>query len=147
MREHPFMSKQVPHQASDDDLYQLSQEELGEIVKALQAEIGRLKEIINLDSKTSSKPPSQDIIKKSKKKQSTQYSSLDEPRRKPGGQPGHPGKTRKGFGRVDRIEILRPQVCRHCGGTHLKSDIKNVEIQQVAQLVTKPIEIVEYHRH
>ncbi|MEW6499431.1 MAG: IS66 family transposase, partial [Cyanobacteriota bacterium] len=49
--------------------------------------------------------------------------------------------------RIDRIEILRPQVCQHCGGTHLRSDIENVEIQQVAQLVAKPIEIVEYHRH
>jgi hypothetical protein len=46
-----------------------------------------------------------------------------------------------GFGRVDRISILRPQVCQHCGGTHLTSKMENVEIQQVAQLVANPIEI------
>ena len=87
------MSKQEPPKPSDDDLYQLSKEELVEIIKVLQAEIVRLKEILNLDSKTSSKPPSQDIIKKSEKKQSTQDSSPDEAKRKPGGQPGHSGKT------------------------------------------------------
>ena len=141
------MSKQEPPKPSDDDLYQLSKEELVEIIKVLQAEIGQLKEILNLDSKTSSKPPSQDLIKKSEKKQSTQDSSPDEAKRKPGGQPGHEGKTRKGFGRVDRISILRPQVCQHCGGIHLTSKIENVQIQQVAQLVANPIEIVEYHRH
>ena len=139
------MNKQVPPQQSDDDLYQLSKEELVEIIKALQAEIVRLKEIQNLDSKTSSKPPSQDIIKKSEKKKST--SDTEETKRKPGGQPGHEGKTRKGFGRVDRIEILNPEVCPHCGGKHFATNIEKVEVQQVAQLVSNPIEIVEYHRH
>ncbi len=99
------MSKKVrPHQ-SNDELYQLSKEELVEAIQVLQAEIARLKEIISRDSKTSSKPPSQDIIKKSEKKKSTQETSLDEVKRKPGGQPGHQGKTLTGFGRVDRIEI------------------------------------------
>jgi transposase len=141
------MSKQVPPQSCDEDLYQLSKEELVEIIKALQTEIGRLKEILNLDSKTSSKPPSQDIIKKSENKKSASSTSDTQTKRKPGGQPGHEGKTRKGFGRFDRMEILRPQLCPHCGGTHLTTDTENVEIKQVAQLVANPIEIVEYHRH
>ena len=147
MREHLSMSKQVPPQSRDEDLCQLSKEELVEIIKALQTEIGRLKEILNLDSKTSSKPPSQDIIKKSEKKKFASDTSDTETKRKPGGQPGHEGKTRKGFGRVDRIEILRPELCPHCGVTHFKTDTEKVEIQQVAQLVVNPIEIVEYHRH
>lgn len=140
------MSKKVPPHQSNDELYQLSKEELVEAIQVLQAEIARLKEIISRDSKTSSKPPSQDIIKKSEKKKSTQETSLDEVKRKPGGQPGHQGKTRKGFGRVDRIEILHPEVCPHCGGIHLTSSPENVEIQQVAQFVANAIEIVEYHR-
>lgn len=113
----------------DEDLYQLSKEELVEILKALQTEIGRLKEILNLDSKTSSKPPSQDIIKKSEKQKSDQTTSDTQTKRKPGGQLGHEGKTRKGFGRVDRMAILRPLLCPHCGGTHLTTDAENVEIQ------------------
>jgi hypothetical protein len=57
-----------------------------------------------LDSQTSSKPPSSDLLKKSEKKKET-----GKKKRKPGGQPGHEGKTRKGFGRVDRIEILKAE--------------------------------------
>jgi transposase len=57
---------------SDEELYQLSKEELVKIIQALRAELERLKEIVNKDSKSSSKPPSQDIIKKSEKKKSEQ---------------------------------------------------------------------------
>jgi transposase len=140
------MSKETPGQQSDEELYQLSKEELVKMIQALKAELARLKEIVNKDSKTSSKPPSQDIIKKSEKKKSEPESSSDEEKRKPGGQPGHEGKTRKGFGRVDRIEIIRPEKCRHCGGIHFHKDAEKVETQQVAQFVAHPIEIVEYQR-
>ena len=140
------MKKKVPLQQSDEELYQLSKEELVETIKVLTVEIARLQEIISRDSKTSSKPPSQDIIKKSEKKKSTEDSWLSETKRKPGGQPGHEGKTRKGFGRVDRIEVLRLEVCPHCGGRHLSAHTENVEIKQVAQFVANPIEIVEEHR-
>ena len=91
------MKKKVPLQQSDEELYQLSKEELVETIKALTVEIARLQEIISRDSKTSSKPPSQDIIKKSEKKKSTEDSLLSETKRKPGGQPGHEGKTRFRF--------------------------------------------------
>ena len=118
-----------------------------EIIKALTVEVGKLKEIISRDSKTSSKPPSQDIIKKSEKNQPILETSETEVKCKLGGQPGHKGKTRKGFGRIDRIEILRPEVCLHCGRSDFISDTENVKIQQVAQFVANPIEIVEYHCH
>lgn len=117
-----------------------------EIIKTLQAEIARLKESLNLDSKISSTPPSQDLLKKSEQKKPESATDDNSPRRKPGGQPGHEGKTRKGFGRVDRIEILRPEVCPNCGGRDFSLTPVNVEIQQVAQLLANPIEIVEYHR-
>lgn len=41
------MSKKELPSASNDDPYQLPKEELVEIIKALQAEIARLKEILN----------------------------------------------------------------------------------------------------
>ena len=71
----------------------------------------------DLDSKTSSKPPSTDLLKKPELKQRETELESDSPKRKPGGQPGHQGKTRKGFGRVDRWEILRPEHCTSCGHT------------------------------
>jgi transposase len=140
------MSKKVPPKPSNAELHQLPKEELVKLILALQNEVDRLKAIISKDSSTSSKPPSTDIIKKSEKKPSTD-SSKETTKRKPGGQPGHQGKTRKGFGRVDRIENLYPKKCSGCGGRNLSSEVIKIETKQVAQLVAKPIEIVEYHRH
>lgn len=79
--------------------------ELQKIISELQLEIERLKVSRDLDSSNSSKPPSQDIHKKSENKKAPSQEELSQPQKKPGGQPGHTGKTRKGFGRVDRYEI------------------------------------------
>jgi transposase len=141
------MTNRVNELQNDDELYQLSKEQLVEMIKTLQEKIARLEESLNLDSKTSSKPPSSDLLKKSEKQKPSSDGDKTTSKRKPGGQPGHEGKTRKGFGRVDRIEVLLPQVCPQCGGTHFASAPVNVEVEQVAQLVANPIEIVEYHRH
>lgn len=53
------------------------------------------------------------------------------------------GKTRKGFGRVDRTEISSPVICLNCGSKEL-SEVINIHRQQVASLVAQPIEVVEY---
>ncbi len=101
-------------QLSKSELVQLiiSQQK---IIEKLRQEIAKLKISRDLDSQTSSKPPSTDLLKKSEK-ESQQTEAQEKSKRKPGGQPGHPGKTRKGFGRVDRYEILRPEKCRNCQG-------------------------------
>lgn len=153
--------KNEPLELNSESLFQLSQAQLVDIVieqaKSIQefkktvieleVEIQRLKVSKDLDSKTSSKPPSGDILKKSEKKEDNNGSDSEAPKRKPGGQPGHVGKTRKGFGRVDRFEILRPEFCDCCGTTGFVREPIKVETQQVAQLVECPIEIVEYYRH
>ena len=89
---------------------------------------------------TSSQPPSLDLIQKSEK---AKDQVEEEPKKKPGGQPGHQGKTRKGFGRVDRYEISQPEICQWCGSREL-SEVISHQTQQVACLVAKPIEVVEY---
>jgi transposase len=116
-------------------------------VVELEQEIEKLKVSRDLDRKTSSKPPSGDILKKTENKPENQAFESETPKRKPGGQPGHPGKTRKGFSRVDRVEILRPQECSYCGQREFGAKPIKIETQQVAQLVNKPIEIVEYQRY
>ncbi len=83
------------------------------VIEQLQQEIEQLKLQQQSNSQTSSKPPSTDLIQKSEKPKA-ETETAQEGKRKPGGQPGHPGKTRKGFGRVDRYEVLRPQQCPHC---------------------------------
>jgi transposase len=126
---------------------QLSQAELVEMVLGLQKIIEELQEKLAIatgksrtTSQTSSIPPSTDLIQKSEKP--TVKPEVDQ-KQKPGGQPGHQGKTRKGFGRVDRTEISSPSICVNCSSKEL-SEVINIHRQQVATLVAKPIEVVEY---
>ncbi len=87
-------------------------------------------------------------MKKSEKPKASEDEADDnDKKRKPGGQPGHQGKTRKGFARIDRIEILQPSICSHCGQTEWLAEPVKIDLKQVAQLVDRPIEVVEYHRH
>lgn len=117
------------------------------VIEELKAEVKRLKVSERLDSKTSSKPPSTDVLKKSEKpKKESNPETNPEPKRKPGGQPGHPGSTRKGFNRIDRIEELIPKHCNHCGSNSFENEPVLVKVQQVAQLVERPIEVVEYRQ-
>lgn len=121
-------------------------EQFKQEIEQFKQEIERLKAQQNTDSQISSKPPSTDLLKKSEKHKAS-AETIETDKRKPGGQPGHPGKTRKGFGRVERYEILRPQACPNCGTQEFTAQPVTVQVQQVAQLVERPIEIVEYQRH
>ena len=137
------------------EIEQLSQAELVELVLGLQKIIEELQEKLfvatgksRTNSKTSSQPPALDLIQKSEKaKEQTE----EDQKKKPGGQPGHQGKTRKGFGRVDRYEISFPEICQWCAlrvtrhaGSRELSEAISIQSQQVACLVAKPIEVVEY---
>ena len=94
------------------------------------------------------RPPSLDLIQKSER---AKDQTEQEQKKKPGGQPGHPGKTRKGFGRVDRYEISQPETCQWCAlrvtrhaGSRELSEAISLQTQQVACLIAQPIEVVEY---
>jgi transposase len=121
-------------------------EKLNSRILELEEKVEKLKVSRDLDSSTSSKPPSGDILKKTENKQQDKPEESEAPKRKPGGQPGHQGKTRSGFGRVDRYEILRPEDCLYCGQKAFATVAVKIEKQSVAQLVERPIEIVEYQR-
>jgi transposase len=142
------MNENLPQYLDRESLNQLSKEELVEIiieqskvirelqkiVVELQQEIERLKVSRDLDSSNSSKPMSGDILKKSENKKSPPQEESNQPRKKPGGQPGHQGKTRKGFGRIDRYEILHPTDCVYCGQKAFARLAVKVEKHAVAQL-------------
>jgi transposase len=86
------------------------------VIEELRKEVKRLKTSLGLDSQTSSKPPSTEVLEKSEKpKKQSDAETNPEPKRKPGGQPGHKSSTRKGFNRIDRIEELIASYCYHCG--------------------------------
>lgn len=116
-----------------------------EIIQQLVEEVERLKTNASTDSRSSSKPPSSDLPKRSERRPS-ETGGEPEGKRRPGGQPGHEGKTRKGFGRVDRYEVLRPEVCSGCGGTAFEPTPVNVRRYQVAELVQPAIEVVAYEQ-
>ncbi len=123
------MNQNLPQELDRESLNQLSKEQLVEIILEqnkvirelqktilqLQQEVERLKVSRDLDSSNSSKPPSGDIHKKSENKKAPPQEESNQPKKRPGGQPGHQGKTRKGFGRIDRYEILPPTDCLCCG--------------------------------
>ena len=111
-------------------------------IEALRTEIAQLKGQRGTDSKTSSKPPSTDLLKKSEYKADAPPAKNQ--KRQPGGQPGHTGKTRKGFSRIDRIEFLPPEHCPRCGNGRFEIAPVSEVRHQVARLVSRPIEIVEY---
>ncbi len=139
---------------TEDSLKQLPVEQLvalivqqQRVIARLQQEVERLKVSAALDSQTSSKPPSSDLLKKpTTAKPESEEPKTKKPKRKPGGQPGHEGKTRKGFNRIDRYQVLRPEQCSHCGSSEFETEPMTVWRSQVAQLVERPIEVVEYQR-
>ena len=142
---------QKPELNEREKLNQLSKKELAkiiltqqEIIEQLKKEIEKLKISRSLDSKISSKPPSSDLLKKPERKEK---SSEKQRKKSPGGQLGHQGKTRKGFGRIDRWEVLKAEACSSCGQLLASAKSVKIEKKSVAVLVEKPIEIVEYQRH
>jgi transposase len=143
------MKKPAPSTPREkQEIEQLSQAELVEMVLVLQKIIASLTEKLAIaqgkgksNSQNSSKPPSTDLIQKSENP--TAKAEEEKQKRKPRGQPGHQGTTRKGFGRVDRREVIHPEICQCCGSRELSTAI-NQQTQQVACLVAKPIEVVEY---
>lgn len=66
------------------------------------------------NSTNSSKPPSSDGLAGEQRARGRKHKS----RRKPGGQPGHPGHHRRlvPTAKVSTVEVLLPQQCRHCRG-------------------------------
>jgi transposase len=141
--------KEPPQKRDRESLEKLTHQELVEMVLTCQELISkqnevleRLKSYLGKDSKTSSKPPSSDLPKRPEKAKEEKTPQG----RRPGGQKGHPGKTRKGFGRVDRSEFLPATKCNSCGSENLEKVGVTERSQVVAQLVERPIEVVEYRQ-
>ena len=93
------------------------------------------------DSSNSSKPPSSDIVKKSKGKGRGKQKG----NRKPGGQKGHPKHERPPFlpNELDGAWDYTLNACPDCGGKLDASDKAPKTIQQV-EIVQKPIRVDEH---
>ena len=81
-------------------------------VHELETENAELKARLALNSTNSSKPPSSDGLTK---KPLIKPALPKQAGKKPGGQPGHPGKTLGFVEQPDRIHTHQPTQCQHCG--------------------------------
>src|SRR6202163_3287032 len=98
------------------------------------------------NSTTTSKPPSSDGLAGQPRERGRRRKS----RRKPGGQPGHPGhwRPRVPAERVNAIVDLIPDTCRHCQHTlHRRDDVSQPRRHQVTELPPIEAHITEYRCH
>ena len=112
-------------------------------VDELRSELAKIKEQLNLDSDTSSKPPSSDKPRRNREKKGELPSS-----KKRGAQPGHKGRRRqpKPPNEVHEFRVHKPEACRHCGEA-LSGEDANPHRWQVTEIPpVKPI-VTEHQIH
>lgn len=98
------------------------------------------------NSTTTSKPPSSDGLAGRQRERGRRVKS----RRKPGGQPGHPGHHRElvPVERVDAIVDLIPDTCRRCAHRlHARHGVGDPRRHQVTELPAIAAHITEYRCH
>ena len=125
-----FLKQREQAQQLQQQVLQLQQQ-----VSELQEKLNKLQ---NRSSENSSQPPSQDRYKKAK--------GREQASRKRGPKYDHSGSTRNGFGWVDHQEELTLSHCPQCGGEVERMTEAPVRRQQIAELVSKPVEVWEYER-
>jgi transposase len=110
------------------------------------AELERQLALRQQNSTTTSKPPSSDGLAGRQRDRGRRTKS----RRKPGGQPGHPGQTRPlvPAARLNAIVDLVPDACRHCQrALHPGDTVGEPRRHQVTELPPIEAHITEYRCH
>ena len=117
------------------------------VIAALEQRIDALERQAALNSKTSSRPPSSDGLKKPPAQKRTQ-SLRGKSDRKTGGQPGHKGETLRQTATPDRVINHYPDICNTCGAALVASRAENVVVRQVIDLpAPQPPEVTEHRVH
>ncbi|CAL76319.1 putative transposase [Bradyrhizobium sp. ORS 278] len=111
----------------------------------LLARVADLERRLGLDSSNSSKPPSSDGPGQGPRRT---RSLRERGVRKPGGQPGHPGKHLKRSDQVDHTIIHRPATCRGCQAALGEEPLDFVDSRQVFDLpAPRPLIVTEHQRY
>ena len=121
------------------ELYELVCSQTARIAE-LEAQVQALQAQLAKDSRTSSKPPSSDGLKKRPRPQSERGKSG----RRPGGQKGHPGQTLAQTDQPDRIIYHRPQSCPDCGQRLEGATVVAEYRRQVVDLPPQQLEVTEH---
>jgi transposase len=111
-------------------------------LQALETEVAELREQLNRNSRNSSQPPSSDGPEVERPPERAQSG------RKRGGQPGHPGTTRKlvPIEQVKASHDVKPEVCRGCGHRLRGADPAPYR-HQVTEIPPVIAEVTEYRLH
>jgi transposase len=110
-------------------------------VATLRAENAELRRRLDLDSTTSSKPPSSDGLKKKPRIPGSLRGRSD---KASGGQPGHKGGTLRRVATPDRIVRHEAQICQRCRAGLAASMQTGVEALQMFDLPERLIEVTEH---
>jgi hypothetical protein len=122
---------------------------VGELIEAnrrLEARVSELEQRLNRSSRNSSLPPSQDPPSAPSRPQPAAS------RRRPGGQPGHPGRNRPllALERVDEVLEHWPERCHACArrfGEDERSDAAAPQRHQVSELPPIAVRVSEHRLH
>ncbi|MFQ5859319.1 MAG: DUF6444 domain-containing protein, partial [Anaerolineae bacterium] len=109
-------------------------------ITELEARVKALEDQQAKDSHNSSKPPSSDGPKRSRKTKSLRQAS----EKKPGGQPGHRGQTLQRVEKPDHIVVHGPEWCQGCGQALQEVAASQHEVRQVFDLPQLRLEVTEH---
>jgi transposase len=136
LQQNEIQSQQIKIQSQESKILELTK-----IIQELKREIAELREKLNTNSNNSSTSPSQDPNREKKPRKGTG--------RKPGGQPGHRGYSRKLFPpeEVQSYVDVYPEGCPNCRTDAFLSDPIQTYIHQQVELPKIKPEVTEYHFH
>jgi transposase len=112
----------------------------GEQEQALRQQVNELRGRLAQNSQNSNRPPSSDNPDKPRPQSLRQKSG-----RKPGGQPGHPGRTLQRVKDPDHTDIHRLCICPNCRGRAVAEEAAiDYEARQVFDLPEQLMEVTEH---
>lgn len=110
------------------------------LIAALRAENAELRAQLGQDSRNSSKPPSTDSPFDKPAPRSLRRRSG----RKPGGQPGHPGKTLRQVEDPDEVVVHEPRACRGCAAGLAGRPVTGVTRRQLFDIPPVTVKVTEH---
>ena len=134
--------KMVEKQQAEMERQQSEIEKQQAEIKELRYEVKRLQNQLQLDSHNSSKPPSTDLSRSTSRKKEVNRPSTT--KRKPGGQPGHPGTTLQAVAIPDHTILHRASICSHCGEDLSSITTDKIEKRQVFDLPPFKLAVTEH---
>jgi len=109
------------------------------MTRAMEARIQALEDRLNKDSHNSSKPPTSDGLKKTRK-----HGLRHKSGKKSGGQDGHAGYRLEPVAKPDHVEVHAVKSCDHCQASLEGVEVQRYEKRQVFEVPPVKLEVTEH---